>query len=431
MKKKERYNKCLKSLFGLRRFGIKLGLDTILRLLEGLGNPQDQFPIIHVAGTNGKGSIASSISSIFHAAGYHVGLFTSPHLVKFNERIQVDKQQISDEAVVLAYEAVKNVDPGEREPTFFEYSTAMALYEFAKQKVDWVVMETGMGGRLDATNAISTDLTIISNISLEHKSYLGNTLSEIAGEKGGIIKPGIPLVTGVTQKSALKTIHQIAHQNNAPVYQLGHDFKILRNKKQATFSYWGMDCVWPNLRTALRGAHQFGNAALALAVCEVLNRGRTSISLDHIQKGLLETCWPGRLEVVSSTPVVILDGAHNMMAARKLGRYLSEAFSGKKITMVIGILDDKPYKSMLRSLLPLCHRVIITKPTINRALEPDILLHTASGMVDNCTIIENVRDAVSYAVQTENADGVVCVAGSLYVVGEAKATFPAISQCRH
>ncbi len=428
MIEKDRYNKCLKDLFGLRRFGIKLGLDTILKLLEGLGNPQDRFSIVHVAGTNGKGSIASSITSILHAAGYRVGLFTSPHLVKFNERIQINKNLISDEEVIRAYEAVKNVNSGAREPTFFEYSTAMALYEFAEQKVEWAVMETGMGGRLDATNAISTNLTIISNISLEHKSYLGNTLSEIAREKAGIIKPGIPLVTGVKQKSAFDVIRQIAERNDAPVYRLGYEFKIQRKKEQASFSYRGIDSFWPNLKLGLRGNHQYENAALGLAACEVLNRNGLSISLDQIRQGLLDTRWPGRLEIVSTMPTVILDGAHNMMAARNLAKYLSEEFSGKKITLVIGILDDKPYKSMLKSLLPFCHRVILSKPKINRALEPEILFQVAKGMVNDCKIIKDVKEAVSYAIDSGDSDDAVCIAGSLYVVGEAKAAIADASQ---
>ena len=194
------YNSCLKEMYGLRRFGIKLGLDTIANILDVLGNPQKNFPCIHIAGTNGKGSIASSLSTILNLSGYKVGMYTSPHLVKFNERICINNIPVLDEEVVESFAAVKNLHSEDREPTFFEYTTAMALYVFAKHKVDWAIIETGMGGRLDATNIIEPEVCVISNISKEHQAYLGNTIHEIAGEKGGIIKENIPIVTGVKQK---------------------------------------------------------------------------------------------------------------------------------------------------------------------------------------------------------------------------------------
>jgi len=175
-------------MYGLRRFGIKLGLSTIKNILKGLGNPQDNFECIHVAGTNGKGSVAAALASILHVAGYHVGLYTSPHLIRFNERIRINEQQITNDDVVAAYQAVRRVHYGQREPTFFEFATAMALYEFGRQNVDWAVIETGMGGRLDATNMIKPALSVITNVSLEHRDYLGNTLSQIAREKAGIPK---------------------------------------------------------------------------------------------------------------------------------------------------------------------------------------------------------------------------------------------------
>jgi dihydrofolate synthase/folylpolyglutamate synthase len=188
MSTKESYNNCLKNLYSLRRYGIILGLDIIGNILKGVGNPHNNFNTIHVAGTNGKGSIASALSTILHKAGYKVGLYTSPHLVRFNERICVNNHPVSDENVVAAYRAVKSAHHGSREPTFFEFTTAMAFYEFGRHNVEWAVVETGMGGRLDATNIIIPALTIVTNISLEHKLYLGNTITEITREKGGIIK---------------------------------------------------------------------------------------------------------------------------------------------------------------------------------------------------------------------------------------------------
>ncbi|MCU0613914.1 MAG: Mur ligase family protein, partial [Desulfobacterales bacterium] len=272
MQFQDRYNQCLQSMFGLRRFGIKLGLDTIRAILKGLDNPQSKFLSIHVAGTNGKGSIASALSSIFKQAGYCVGLYTSPHLVKFNERIRINGTPISDMDVLNAYEAVKVVYEGDRDPTFFEYTTAMAFHEFARAKVDWAIVETGMGGRLDATNVLKPRLSIISNISLEHRQYLGNTIAEITAEKGGIIKHGIPVVTGVNQKEAVEVLKDIAQKQEAPLFRLGEHFRVRKNKNSNTFSYVGISSTWKNMKAGLQGNHQIENAALALAACEILDR---------------------------------------------------------------------------------------------------------------------------------------------------------------
>jgi dihydrofolate synthase / folylpolyglutamate synthase len=420
MQFQNRYNQCLKNMFGLRRFGIKLGLDTISSILNSLDNPQNRFMSIHIAGTNGKGSIASALSSIFSKAGYCVGLYTSPHLVKFNERIRINGMPVSDMDVLNAYEAVMNVSAGEREPTFFEYTTAMAFHEFARVKVDWAIVETGMGGRLDATNVLQPQLSIISNISLEHRQYLGNTIAEITAEKGGIIKHGIPVVTGVNQKDAIEVLKDIAHNQQAPLFRLGEHFRVRQNKKDNTFSYAGINSTWENMKAGLQGKHQVENAALTLAACEVLNRHDTDLSIEHIKEGLVKTDWPGRMEVVSQAPYIILDGAHNLMASRKLAKFISENLAKSKTTLLVGILDDKPYKGMLKCLLPLCNRLILTKPTINRALDPEILNRFARNFVDDIKIIPNVKDAFFHAMDSVSSDEAICVAGSLYVVGEVK-----------
>jgi len=420
MQFQDRYNQCLQNMFALRRFGIKLGLDTIRAILNGLDNPQNKFLSIHIAGTNGKGSIASALSSIFNKAGYCVGLYTSPHLVKFNERIRIKGVPISDMEVLNAYEAVKDVFAGDREPTFFEYTTAMAFHEFARSKVDWAIVETGMGGRLDATNILKPRLSIISNISLEHRQYLGNTIAEITAEKGGIIKQGIPVVTGVKQKEAIEVLKNIAQKQEAPLFRLGEHFRVRKNKGSNTFSYVGTGSTWENMKAGLQGNHQIENAALALAACEILNRHDTNFNIKQIKEGLVKTDWPGRMEVVSQTPYVILDGAHNLMAARKLAKFISENLAKNKTTLLIGILNDKPYKGMLKPLLPLCRRVILTKPTINRALEPEILHKFAKDFVEDIEIIPSVKDAFFYAMETVSSDEAICVAGSLYVVGEVK-----------
>jgi len=412
------YEKSLETMYRLRRFGIKLGLATIKNILKNLGNPQNNFQSIHVAGTNGKGSVASALASMLHAAGYKTGLYTSPHLIHFNERISINNQHISNADVVAAYEAVNRVHYGEREPTFFEFATAMALYEFNRQNVDWAVIETGMGGRLDATNMIKPALSIITNISLEHRDYLGNTLSQIAGEKAGIIKPRTPVVTAIKQPVARAVVKEVAQNKSAPLYRFGKDFRVKR-LRTGGLSYYGIDNVLPNVQPALLGDHQIDNTALALASVEILNRKKTEISLQHIKDGLANTRWPGRLDVVSKNPFIILDGAHNLIAARNLGRYLTRNFANRKLTMVVGILDDKPYVSMLKSLLCACDRVILTRARINRALDPEILHAVAETLVADTAVISSVDHAVAHAIRSARPKDVICIAGSLYVVGEA------------
>ena len=419
MVSKNTYENCLKTLYGFQRFGIKLGLSTIKKILAGLGDPQDTFACIHVAGTNGKGSVASSLASILYRSGYKTGLYTSPHLVRFNERIQVNNRPISNEKVVASYSAVKDAHFGKRNPTFFEFTTAMALFEFAAQKVDWAVIETGMGGRLDATNIVNPTLSIITNISLEHREYLGNTLTKIAGEKAGIIKNLTPLVTGIRQKKAFAEVKRIAAEKKAPLFRLGTDFKVRRNQEQ-TFSYYGIRNVWHNLQTALPGSYQVDNAALVLAACELIGKNNAALTLNNIQEGLSKNHWPGRLEIVSDNPFIILDGAHNLAAARNLAKFMSTNLAGRVITLVVGILDDKPYKAMLKSLLTPVNRVILTQAKIDRALDPRKLYEAAKNLKPDVAIIPDVAQAIKNAVETTPRHGAICIAGSLYVVGEAK-----------
>ncbi|MBW2515283.1 MAG: bifunctional folylpolyglutamate synthase/dihydrofolate synthase [Deltaproteobacteria bacterium] len=419
MASKDTYKNCLKTMYGLRRFGIILGLETIQRILDGLGSPHQKYTCIHVAGTNGKGSVAATLASILFESGYAVGLYTSPHLVRFNERICINNRQISDDDVVRAYRAVKRVHYGERSPTFFEFTTAMALYAFKQHRVDYAVIETGMGGRYDATNVIQPAISIITNVSLEHRDYLGNTLAEIAREKAGIIKQSTPVVTGVKQKQVCAVVQQVARKKKAPLFMLGKAFKVTQHHP-GQFSYTGCKNKWRTLQTPLLGRYQVQNAALALAACELLINDQVAITIESIKKGLANTRWPGRLEIVCEYPLVILDGAHNLIAARNLAKYLAENLAGRRITLVIGILDDKPYRSMLNSLLPECSRVIITRAQSQRALKPEKLYAVAKKTLSEVSIISDVAAAVRNAIETAGRDDVVCVAGSLYVVGEAK-----------
>ena len=421
----KRYQQCLEEMYDLRRFGIVLGLDVISGMLSNLGNPHHAFTCMHIAGTNGKGSIASALANILYHAGWTVGLYTSPHLVRFNERIRINNEEISDEGVVAAYEAVRSAHHGHREATFFEYTTAMALHAFKQAQVDWAVIETGMGGRLDATNIVTPEIAVISNINMEHREYLGHTIKAIAGEKAGIIKPGRPVITGARQKRALAEIRRTAEMHAAPFYRLGEHFRVRRRPAAGDFTYFGVNHVWPGMKTRLTGSYQVDNAAIVLAACELLMEAG-ALDPDAVQKGLQSHQWPGRLEMIPTEPPILIDGAHNLMAARHLAAFLREQMANREITLVIGILDDKPSPAMLQSLVPLCHRVIFTRPQIERSLPADTLYESARPLLRRGEIIENVADALSHAYDTTGPGGLVCVAGSLYVVGEAKQALAAL-----
>lgn len=415
------YQQCLDSMFRLHRFGIKLGLETITAMLAALGDPHKRFQCIHIAGTNGKGSVAAMLATILKSTGYKVGRYTSPHLERFNERICINGEPISDEDVVESCRRAVAIKELPRQPTFFEFTTAMALDEFSRHQVQWAIVETGMGGRLDATNILQPALTIITNISLEHRNYLGPTISVIAGEKAGIIKTGVPVVTGVRQKTARQVIEGQAKKHNAPVYRCGHDFRV-RKQSHDTFSYYGMDHSWRNLQIGLKGDHQMANASLVLAACErlTLDAG-IFVKETDIRRGLQETRWPGRLEVVSTEPYLILDGAHNLMAARMLRAHLARHFNQRNIILVVGILDDKPYRAILKDLIAPCSRVIVTQPKIDRAIPVGRLEPIARTFTPYVEVKEEVADALRHALATSSKKDVICVAGSLYVVGEAKA----------
>ncbi|MEJ5358812.1 MAG: folylpolyglutamate synthase/dihydrofolate synthase family protein [Desulfobacterales bacterium] len=414
-------DRCLNHLFGLRRFGIRLGLATIRRMLAQLGDPQRSYAAVHIAGTNGKGSVAAGIASVLQQSGYRVGLYTSPHLVRFNERIQVDGRPIGDGEILTLYRRVRRtLSALDREPTFFEFATAMAFEAFARGGVEWAVIETGMGGRMDATNVIVPCLSVITNVSLEHREYLGPTIARIAFEKAGIVKRRRPVVTGVRQPSALGVLEEIASRRSAPVYRSGRDF-IVRKTADGLFDYRGIRLRLEGLRTALAGEHQRANAGLVLAAGELLAPRAPRITERSLREGLAATRWPGRLEAVRERPLVLLDGAHNLDASRALARHVRERYAGRPITLVVGILDDKPYRAMLRHLAPLAARVIATQATTPRALPAAKIAAAASRFCPRVEAHPTVARALEEALRTVPEQGVVLVAGSLYVVGEAKA----------
>ncbi len=410
----------LSALYRLRRFGIKLGLASISRLMRGLGNPQDRFSSIHIAGTNGKGSIAAFLSSVLAHGGYKVGLYTSPHLVRFNERIQINGRPISDKDVARVAEVVQRIYTQGEPPTFFECATAMAFYHFASEKVDWAVLETGMGGRYDATNVVHPEVSIISNISMEHQEYLGNTLAKIAREKAGIIKRNAGIVTGTRQKSALKVIEQVATEKEVPLYRLGKEIRIRKNK-EGSFTYLGIGRRWPQVKIGMIGDHQVTNAALALGALELLQKKGVYLTDEAVYEGLAATRWPGRLEVFSRKPFILLDGAHNPSAVRTLKKFLENSFSSRRLTMVVGVLEDKAWKPMLRDLASVAHRIILTRPQYERAADPHELASFLRPLKQDLVVIPKLSDAISFALEETSKADAVCITGSLYTVGDARA----------
>lgn len=416
----------LSSLYRLRRFGIQLELSTISRLMRGLGHPQTSYRCVHVAGTNGKGSTSSFIASVLSEAGFKVGLYTSPHLVRFNERIQINGIPIADADLLEAAEAVRSVYAQSDPPTFFEAATAMAFHYFAARAVDWAVVETGMGGRYDATNIIQPEVSVITNIGIEHTEFLGNTVAEIAGEKAGIIKSGANVVTGAQQHEALSVIEKVAREKAVSLYRFGKEISILRDQSQASslISYIGPARKWSGVSVGLLGNHQFTNAALALGALELLLDKGVMIPDAAVYSGIKQTHWPGRLEIVSKEPTVIMDGAHNPAAVQLLKEFLdSDALPRKRLFWVLGILGDKDWKFMLSTLLSPEDRVFLARPDQERAADPNRMSAYAKSLCDHVDVILNLPAAIDKAMQEACPQDLICITGSLYTVGEAKAYF--------
>jgi dihydrofolate synthase/folylpolyglutamate synthase len=413
------YSGTLDYLYGLESFGIVLGLDNVRWVLGLIGNPQDSFKAIHIAGTNGKGSVASMVSTALRAAGYRTGAYTSPHLISFTERITVDDEAIPEGDVVRLTRAIKGriEEQTERRPfTFFDFTTAMAFEYFKEKGIDVAVVEVGLGGRLDSTNVLRPLVSVITNVDFDHQDYLGNTIEEIAGEKAGIIKDGIPVVTGA-RGPALEVIRNAA-SGRADLYVLGEDFTF-EKKTEQTMSYKGIGASFDTLSIGLLGDHQLFNASLAVCAMEVLATRGLAIGREATEEGLAKTRWPGRLELLpasSERPAILLDGAHNADGARTLAAFLDTHFHDIKKVLLFGVMKDKDYSRMLVSLLPVVDLAILTKPDIGRAALPE----DVSAFAPNALKTATVRDGLARAFKEAGRSGVVIVAGSFYTIGEAK-----------
>lgn len=437
------YSTALDYLFGLQRFGIKLGLAHITALLRHLDNPHQKFPSIHIAGSNGKGSTAAFLSSILQQAGYRVGLYTSPHLVDFRERIQINGLPIETKRVIALTEKIREevgamarrgelwalqdpsqlpqgFDPTRATITFFEFTTAMAFTYFWEERVEIAVIEVGMGGRLDATNVLDPLASLISSISLEHREYLGKTLPDIAQEKAGIIKVGRPLFTIAHQPKVIEVFEERCRELGAPFYVFGRDFRAKR-ERSGSMRFEGRRCRWSHLSLGLLGSHQIRNAALALAAVESLLESGWTIGESHVRQGLRDVRWPGRLELVTRKPKILLDGAHNPGAARVLKRALGEEeFRRDRLFLVMGVMADKDIRGMMGYLVPLADLVILTRPRMDRAASLGRLRAEAQPFQKPMVEIEEVGAAVQYALSQAGEEDLILVSGSLFTVGEAR-----------
>jgi len=414
------------------KFGIHPSLDNITRLTDLLGRPQRAFETIHVGGTNGKTSTARVAAAILKGHGCKVGLYTSPHLESYTERMEIGGRRVYPGEFASAFsrvipEAEKMREETGQALTEFELLTAAAFVAFEKAGIDVAVLEVGLGGRWDATNVCDSKVAAITNIDLEHTDRLGDTIEAIAAEKAQVIKEGATAVVGDVRPPAMSVIGARAQEVGAELLVLNRDFNY--RFKDGHLSVNGARGVYEELDMPALGTYQGANTALAIAACEAfLGHGLVART---VQRALSSLAIPGRLEQLLKIPPLYIDGAHNLMAARHLARFLAQEMSDRPITLVIGILDDKPYGAMLRTLLPCASRIIVTQPVIDRALPVEKLRKAVSSMGHAVEAIPDVAAAVYTACDTTSSDGAVCIAGSLYVVGEAMQALHARSIREH
>ena len=432
------YPDAIQFLFGLRLFGAEFGLGNTFQLAALAGQPQNRLRFIHVAGTNGKGSTCAMLESIYRAAGLRVGLFTSPHLVSFRERIQIDRRWVGEDDVVRLVGELQpwlKSFPEVHHPTFFEVVTVMALKFFAEQNCDLVIWETGLGGRLDATNIVTPLASVITNIQFDHQAWLGDTLAKIAAEKAGIIKPGVPVITAADEPEALKVIEETARTQKAPLIKINSwegRRAAVPNQNQS-----GSPARQPSLveNLSLPGEHQKINAALALATVEVL-QNQIPVTEEQIRTGLADVSWPGRLQLVTSKSgqKILLDGAHNPAGAKALREALkgtpSTASAGFKddlrragtvpgapITIILGVLQDKDWRPICETLAPLAARIHTVPVASERSAHPQELAEACRKINPAAEI--SVGHSLGEALEKTAGDGFIVITGSLYLVGEA------------
>jgi dihydrofolate synthase/folylpolyglutamate synthase len=428
------YQQAWSYLDNLQFFKIKLGLDSMTEFLVRLDSPERHIPFVHVAGTNGKGSVSVTLLTVLARAGYKVGLYTSPHLSSVRERFRINDHYISEDDFAAHASKIRDI-LNKGQITYFEFTTALALLWFAAENVDLAIMETGLGGRLDATNVISPLISVITNVTMDHEAYLGNTLAQVAGEKAGIIKPDIPLVTGVASDDSLRVVQQVSKEKKAPMFLLNRDFSVEANEKG--FNYSGISQKIFDLFLPLKGEHQLANTALALAVVELLADKGFPCSTDQIRQSLPLVFWPGRLEYFSLTndrrPVTetnyknkeckryLLDGAHNPAGVKCLRKALQDDFDYQQLIMVWAGMADKDLQNTLPVIAPDCHRLIFCRPEEERSATPEEFLALLDDKIKSRSeSAGSVSEALRKAEELAGPEDLICVAGSLYLIGAAR-----------
>ena len=411
----------------------KFDLANIGALAARMGDPHKQFRSIHIAGTNGKGSTAAMIESILRCAGYRTGLYTSPHLERINERIRVDGEEISDAEFAGAFTRLHKLieqmlSSGElaAHPTFFECLTAMAFDEFARAEVEFAVLEVGLGGRLDSTNIVTPEIAVITQIHFDHESFLGHSITEIAGEKAGIIKPGVPVVSAADHADAIRVVAQRAEEMGAQLVEIDSAYRVERLKAHDGFytavlaSNSPADLRRVTLHMALAGRFQVRNAITALAVARLLGERGFLVPDDTIAEGIATVRWPGRLELVSERPGVFLDGTHNPGGAAELAAFWDEHFAGRRIHLVYGSVRDKSVDEIAGLLFPRAATVIVTAPRQPRALSADALASMTRHLAPRMEVVPDPAEALERALSGASPEDAIFVTGSLYLAGDLR-----------
>ncbi|WP_447968388.1 bifunctional folylpolyglutamate synthase/dihydrofolate synthase [Nitrospira sp. M1] len=413
------YKDTTEFLYRLHRHGIKLGLESIQSALGHLGNPQLRYHTLHVGGTNGKGSTAAILANILQSSGYRVGLYTSPHLVDFRERIRVNERLISERHVVELTQQFQVSIPISL--TFFEFTTAMAFQYFADESVDVAVIEVGMGGRFDATNVLTPLGVVITSIAHDHESYLGSSLSEIAFEKAGIIKPNIPVIVGEMPTEADEVIRDVAASRHASCYGLGSAFQVVP-ESVACFQYDGIQTRYAHLACSLPGTHQMHNAGCALALLESIELKGFTVQEATVRSALSQVMWPGRIETLEERPRLIIDGAHNPAAGKVLVDTLMPVLhqNDARFIVVLAMMHDKDCANFLRVLCPIVDHLILTEVSMARTATVSELKQGVPEGTFTLHEVPELIEAVNFAKQLAKTSDVICATGSLFLAGEVR-----------
>ena len=426
------FDECLRLLWerGHELNGRKFDLDAIRAILAAIGNPERRYSTAIVAGTNGKGSTSAMLAAILERAGYRTGLYTSPHLIRVNERIRINGRELSDDEFAAAFTAVHNaveklvaaqVLP--HRPSFFEYLTAVAFQHFARAAVDFAVLEVGMGGRLDATNVTDASVAVITNVDLDHQEFLGNTLAAIAAEKAGVIKPGRPVISGCEHPEVREVVRQKCREAGVELIETG-GIAAARNLFHLDGRY-GFDLQMDSgdlagISLQMAGRFQVKNAVIAATAATRLDRAGFNVPPEAIREGLQAASWPGRLEIIRQRPLILLDGAHNPAAAREVAEFVQGHLNGRRLRLVYATMRDKAIAEISSILFPLAEAVYLTRPALDRAALPEAILGAAVAAPRQTIIEPDPARALEQAVEASLPGDVVLVAGSLFLVGAIK-----------